>query len=101
MDLTFEPKSTLEPKVNFPGLVLVLEPIALEPKSTIPSSHILLLDIGIDYDDYVMIFQDWSCKGNNFHDRIFHDPIYIGDCNYIHSKEVYKGGIHEPPYYLD
>ena len=48
LDSTLEPKLTLEPTVDFFELVLVLEPIILEPKSTIPSSHILLLDIGID-----------------------------------------------------
>ena len=46
-----EAKLTLEPKVDFSELVLVLEPIILEPKSTIPPSHILLLDIDIDHDD--------------------------------------------------
>ena len=56
-DSTLEPKLTLEPKVNFPELELVPEPIILEPKSTIPLSHILLLDIGIDHDDSVIIFQ--------------------------------------------
>ena len=80
---------------------MIPEPIILEPKSTIPPSHILLLDIGIDYDDSVTIFQDWSCKGNKFHDRIFHDPIHIGDCNYVHRKEINKGGFREAPYYLD
>ena len=46
--------STLEPKLrtqSFLELVLVSDPIILEPKSTIPPSHILLLDIGIDHDD--------------------------------------------------
>ena len=56
LDSTLESKLTLEPKVDFSELVLVPEPIILEPKSTIPSSHILLLDIGIDHDDSVMIF---------------------------------------------
>ena len=101
MDSTLESKQTLEPKVDFPELVLVLEPIILEPKSTIPPSHILLLDIGIDHDDSVMIFQDWSCKEKKFHDRIFHDPIHIGDCNYVNRREVNKGGFREPPHYLD
>ena len=36
---TLEPKLTLEPKVDFSELVLVLEPITLEPKSTIPPSQ--------------------------------------------------------------
>jgi len=101
LDSTLEPKLTLEPKVDFPGLVLVPEHIILEPKSTIPPSHILFLDIGIDHDDSVMIFQDWSCKGNKFHYRIFHDPIHIGDCKYVNRKEVNKGGLREPPHYLD
>ena len=48
-----------------------------------------------------MIFQDWSCKGNNFHDRILHDPIKIGNCKYVNKKEVNKGGLCEPPHYFD
>ena len=48
-----------------------------------------------------MIFQDWSCKGNNFHDRILHDPIKTGDYKYVNKKEVNKGEFHEPPRYLD
>ena len=51
-----QPKLTLEPKVDFSELVLVPESIILESKSTIPPSHILLLDIGIDYNDSMMIF---------------------------------------------
>ena len=47
-----------------------------------------------------MIFQDWSCEGNKFHDRIFHDPIHIGDCKYVNRK-VNKDGFCEPPHYLD
>ena len=101
MDSTLESKLTLEPKINFSELVLVLEPIIFEPKLTIPPSHILLLDIDIDYDDFVMIFQDWSCKKNNFHDKIFLDPIHIGDCKYINIQKVDKGWIREPPHYLD
>ena len=62
LDSMLEPKLTLEPKVDFFELVLVPEPIILEPKSIIPPSYILLLDIGIDHDDSVIIFQDWSCK---------------------------------------
>ena len=56
LDSTLKPKLTLEPKVNFYELLLVPEPIIFEPKSTIPPSHIPLLDIGIDHDDSVMIF---------------------------------------------
>ena len=80
---------------------MVPEPIILEPKSTIPPSHILLLEIGIDHDDFVMTFQDWSCKENKFHDRIFHDPIHIENCNYVNRKEVKKGGFCEPSHYLN
>ena len=101
LDLTLEPKLTLEPQVDFPEFVLVPEPIILESKSTILLCHILLLDIGIGHNDFAMIFQDLSCKGNKFHDRIFHDPIHIGDFNYVNGKEVNKGGFCEPPHYLD
>jgi len=58
LDSTLKPKLTLEPKVDFFESVLVPETIILKPKSTIPQSHILLLDIGIDHNDSVMIFQD-------------------------------------------
>ena len=89
LDLTLESKSALEPKVNFLKLVLVPEPITLEPKSAIPPSHILLLDIGIDHDDFVMIFQDRSCKGSKSHDWIFHDLIHIGDLIiYIEKRSI-------------
>ena len=101
MDSTLAPKLTLEPKVDFSELVLVPAPIILEPKSTIPQSHILMLDIGIDHDDSVMNFQDWLCKGNKFRDRIFHDPIRIGDCNYVQKKEINEGEFRVPLYYLD
>ena len=100
LDSTLEPKPTLEPKVDFPELVMVSEPITLEFKSIIPPSHILLLDIGIDLKDSVMIFQDWSCKENKFFNRIFHVPIHIRECNYVHRKEVNKRGFHELLHYL-
>jgi len=58
LDSTLELKLTLELKVDFLELVMVPEPITLELKSTISPSRILLLDIGIDHDDSVMIFQD-------------------------------------------
>ena len=101
LDLTLEPKPTLEPKVDFPKLVLVPELFISKPESSIPKNHILLLDQDINQNDSVMIFQDWSCKGNNFHDRILHDPIKIGDCKYVNKKEINKGGFCEPPQYLD
>ena len=89
---------TLEPKLD---LSHIPDPLILELKSTIPPSHILLLGRGIDHDDSVMIFQDWSCKENKFHDRIFHDPIHIGECNYVNRKEDNKGEFREPLHYFD
>jgi len=94
-------KPTLEPKVNFFELVLVPEPITFEPKSTIPPSHIILLGIGIDYNDSVMIFQEWPYEGDNFHDRILHGPIHIGDCKYVNKKEVNKNVFRELPHSFD
>ena len=79
---------------------MVPEPITLESKSTIPPSYILLLDIGIDRNDSVIIFQDLSCKGNNFH-KILHDLIHIGDYKYVSKKEVNKGRCREPLHYLE
>ena len=104
LDTLLEPSSTPEPLLDlsfFPESVFVPEPIILESKSTILPSHILLLDIGIDHDDTVMIFQDWSCKGSKFHERIFHDLIHTGDCKYVNRKEVNKGSSREILYYLD
>ena len=59
LDATIEPITTLELTLNFPELVMVPEPVTLELKSAIPPSHILMLDISIDHDDSVKIFQDW------------------------------------------
>ena len=77
LDSTLEPKPTLEPNVDFPKLILVPKLFISKPKSSFHKTSILLLDQGIDQNDLVMIFQDWSCKGNNFHERILHDPIKI------------------------
>jgi len=102
LDPLLDPSPTPEPLLDlsfFPESVLDPEPIILESKSTILPSHILLLDIGIDHDS-VMIFQDWSCKGSKFHERIFHDPIHSGDCKYVNKKEVNKGRSRELPRYL-
>ena len=88
LDTTLEPKLTLEPNVDFHELVLVPEPFISEPKSSIRQNHILLLDQGIYHNDSVMVFQDWSYKGNDFHDRITHDPIHIGDCKYVNRKKI-------------
>ena len=63
---TFESKPTLDPKLNLshiPELVLVPEPFILEPKSTIPQSHILLLDQGINHNDSEMISKIGHIKG--------------------------------------
>jgi len=61
-DWDHEPNLTLESKLNlsqFYKSTLVPKPITLEPKSTIPSSHIILWTYGVDHNDSVMIFQDW------------------------------------------
>ena len=81
LDSTLEPKLILELKVEFFELVLVPEPIILEPKLTIPPSHILLLDIGIDHDDSVMIFQDWHVKGVSFKIGYFMILFILGTVN--------------------
>ena len=63
LDSTFKPKLTLESKFelnHIPESVLVLIPIIQEPKSSIPQSHIPLLDQVLDQYDFVMISQDWS-----------------------------------------
>jgi len=48
-----------------------------------------------------MFFQDWSYKGDNFHVRIFHDPIPFGACQNVNKKEVIKGGFFDNSHYLD
>ena len=48
-----------------------------------------------------MIVLDSSYKGDNFHDRILHDSIHIGDCKYVNRKEVIIGQFCEPPHYLN
>jgi len=48
-----------------------------------------------------MSFQEWSYNENNFHNRILHDPIHIGDCKSVNKKEVNKSVFHEPPLYFD
>ena len=58
LDSTIEPIPTLEPTIDFSELVMVPEPITLKLKLTILPSHILLLGIGINHNDSVMIFQD-------------------------------------------
>jgi len=101
LEPTIEPKPTLEPKLDFSELVLIHDPFILEPKSTIPPSHILLLDQGIDHNDSKIIFQDWSYNRDYVHDRIVYDPIQSRGGNTVNRKEVIKGGFHEPPPYLD
>ena len=76
LEQTIEPKPTLEPKLVFSELVLVPKPFILEPKSTIPLSHILLLDQGIDHNISKMIFQDWLYNRDDFNVRVLHDPIH-------------------------
>ena len=81
LDSTLEPKLTLGSKVNFLELVLISEPIILEPKSTIPPSHIVLLDIGIDHDDSVMISKTGHVKGISFMIGSFMILFILGTVN--------------------
>jgi len=104
LDLTFEPNLTHKSKLDLSHIfksVLVLEPFILEPKSTISSNHILLLDQGIDHNNSEMIFQDWSYNQDDFNVRILHDPNHIGDGNNVNRKEVIKDEVLETPHYLD
>ena len=71
-----------------------------KPKSSNSSNHIPLLDIDIDHNDSVKIFQYWSYKGDNFYVKIFHDPIPFGDCKNVNKKEVIKCGFLDNPQYL-
>ena len=91
LDSTLELKPTLEPKLDLTHItesVLVLVPFILEPKSSIPQNHISLLDLGINHNDSVMIFQEWSYNRDKFNIRILHDPIHVGDCKYVNRKKV-------------
>jgi len=59
LDPNFEPNPTLKPKLDLSHIlesVLVPVPFIPEPKSSILSNHIFLLDQGIDHTDSEMIF---------------------------------------------
>ena len=97
-------QNRLESKLDLshiPESVLVLVPLILEPKSSILSNHISLLDQDVEHYDSEMIFQDWLYNRDNFYVRILHDPNQIEVNNNINMKEVIKGGFHQPPHYLD
>ena len=54
LELTLEPKLTFKLKLDLSHIlesILVPEHFSLELKSTIPPSHILLLDLGIEQND--------------------------------------------------
>ena len=81
---------TLEPKLDLsfvPESVSVPIPFIVEPKSSIPQNHIPLLDQALDP---MMISQDWSYNLKNFHARILHDLIHIGDYKNVNRKERYE-----------
>ena len=104
LDQTHEPTLTLETKLDLsfiPKSVSVSIPFIVEPKSSIPQNHILLLDQGLDQYDSVMISEDWSYNRKKFHATILHDPIHIGDYKNVTRKEVMKGAFHENSQYLD
>ena len=103
MDPTFEPKLTLEPKLDFSHIsesVLVTVPFILKTKSSISSNHISLLDQGKDHYDSEMLFQVWSFNRDGFHVNILHDPNQIGNNNNV-RKEVIKDRFLETPHNLD
>jgi len=101
LEPTIEPKLTLESKLDFLKLVLIPEPIILEPKSITSSIRILLLNQGVDYYDSEIIFQDWSYNRDSFIVRVLHDPIHLRDCKNVNKKEVIKGGFLYNPQDLD
>ena len=75
LDQTHELTPTLETKLD---LSFIFESVSVpilfivEPKSSILQNHILLLDQGLDQNDFVMISQDWSYNHEKFHARILH-----------------------------
>jgi len=82
---------TLELKLDlnqFHESVLVLKSFIFEPKSTISPNHISLLDQSAKQSNSEMIYQDWSYNQDDFHVRILHDAIQIGDYNNINKLEV-------------
>jgi len=85
---------------HIPESVFILGSIILEPKSITLSSHILLLDHGVDNYDSEMIFQDWSYNWNSFNVRILHDPFHLGDFKNV-KKKVIKSGFLDNPQDLD
>ena len=103
LDKTYEPTLTLEPKLDLsfiPKSVLASIPFIVEPKSSIPQNHILLLDQDLNQYDSVMTSQDWSYNRKKFHARIMHDPTHIREYKNANKKEVIKGEFHENSQYL-
>jgi len=83
-----------------PEPILILVPFSFEPKSIISPNHFPLLDQGVEQYNFEMVFQDWSFNWDDFHDRIFHDPIPFGGYNNVNGLEV-KSGFLRPPNSLD
>ena len=97
LDQTHELTPTLEPKLDLssiPESVSVPITFIVEPKSSTLQNHISLLDQCLDQYDSVMISEDWSYNWENFHVRILHNPICIGEYENANKKEVLKGGFH-------
>ena len=100
LDLTFDLKSTLGPKLylsHIPESVLISVPFILDPKLSILSNHIPLLDQGIDHNDSEMIFQVWSYNRMIF---ILVSCMILISSN-VNRKEVIKSRFHETSHYLD
>ena len=73
---------------------MVLEPITLEPKSIIPPSHILLLDIVIDHNDSVIFFKTGHIKGISFMIESFMILFILGIIiMYIEKRSIKVGSV--------
>jgi len=81
----------LEPKLDlnqFHESILVSESFTLESKSTVLPNHIPLLDQGVEQYNSEMVYQDWSYNWDDFHVRILHDSIHLGDNSNVNGLEV-------------
>jgi len=76
------------------------ESFTIESKSIISPIHSLLLHQDIEQSNSEMVYQDWSINRNEYHDRIWHDPIQHGDNNIVNRLEI-KGKFFRTPHSLD
>ena len=85
----------IECEIKFFDLGTTLEPKpTLESKSSIPQNHILLLDQGIDQNDSLMIFIDWSVKRIIFMTGSCMILLILGIVNmYIEKRSIKVGSV--------